>query len=136
MAKELISPRFSPQPDGTYIMRENYFGQTAILDLKVSGENWSLQPDGTMVLMVGFVWNGPDVVLDHPLLMIPSALHDAGCYGLSSGLIPKSHAKQVHYTYRDAMKTWGVPRWRRVIQFRAVRHGHGLYSRIMGWFGK
>lgn len=129
-------PAYHTHEDGTYTLDEKYSGKTAINGLNAEGDKWMLLPNGQMILDVGFRWNGPDVVLDHPLLMMPSALHDAGCYGLKSGEIPKEKAKQVHYTYRDAMKTWGVPKIRRVVQFRAVRHGHSLYARMAGWFGK
>lgn len=131
---KLRLPAITIRDDGMYVLDEIYPGKTAIRGLNVEGAGWKLMENGNMILQRGFVWNGPDVVLDHPLLMIPSALHDAGCYGLADGTIPKEKAAQVHYTYRDAMKTWRVPWIRRKVQFRAVFHGHGLYAKIAGWF--
>ena len=134
VTKVLRSPAFFVDDDGMYRLDETYRGVTAIKGVSATGDGWMLLPDGIMHLHAGFRWNGPDIVLDHPKLMIPSALHDAGCYGLASGAIPKENAKQVHFTYRDAMKTWRVPWIRRKVQFRAVRHGHGIYAKLSGLF--
>lgn len=131
----LRQPAYIINEEGLYVLDEEYEGRTAIMGLNVKGEHWTLLPNGQMILHVGFTWNGPDIVLNTPDLMIPSALHDAGCYGLASGVIPKSHAKQVHFTYRDAMKTWRVPWIRRKVQFRTVLHGQGLYAKLGRVFG-
>ena len=135
MTRRLIVPRHEIDDEDMYVLLEDYDGITAILGLDVLANGWQLMPDGRMTLFAGFRWNGPDIVLDTPKLLIPSALHDAGCYGLASGVIPQEKAPQVHYTYRDAMKTWRVPWIRRKVQFRAVFHGHKWYSWFGGIFG-
>ncbi len=128
-----ISPYKSPEDSEKYTLSDvlGYRGITAVTGFDVK-TRWShLQPDGVLILFRGYRWDGPSgPAVDTLLTMMPSALHDELYRMRKLGLIPKNTRRLADYTYRDALKTWGVPTWRRALHFRAVFHFGGLYSRV------
>lgn len=116
-----------------YTLESKYRGVTAVTGFDVRTEHSTLEKDGKLTLYGGYRWDGPSgPAVDTLRTMMPSALHDELYRMIRENLLPPSTRKAADYTYRDALKTWGVAPWRRWLHFRAVFHFGGIYSRVKG----
>ena len=119
------SPAYYVNEDGTYTLDENYPGKTLVTGYNIAGDRFSLLENGNLILKPGFRWNGPSgPAVDTPKSMMPSGLHDCLYGAISAGLLPDSVRELSDETYREALRNWMVPGWRRLLHFKGVR-----------WFG-
>lgn len=133
MSKELRSflkkvPGFTILPSGLYSLGTDYHGITAVIGQQIDTHYCTLFDNGLLLLKSGFIWNGPSgPAINTPATLMPSALHDCLYRLIQEGELEKDHREASDYTYRDSLKTWGVPLWRRLLHFRAVRLFGGFY---------
>lgn len=114
-------PTFTILDDGRYRLGTDYTGMTALRGYDLDTPYCTLYPNGVLMLKSGFVWDGPTFAFNTDDTFMPSALHDCLCDLHSDGWLPDETRVWADYTYRDALRTWRVPAWRRALHFRGVR---------------
>lgn len=124
--KKMRCPAIFHNTDGTYTLDSKYTAVTLIRGWNIQTDSCTLLPNGNLVLNRGFIWDGPSGgAIDTANTMMPSAMHDC-LYGLiTAGELPKEARKLADKSYRDALKTWRVARWRRMLHFRGLS--------LLGW---
>jgi len=128
--KRMRCPSFYVEQDGTYTLDESYTAKTFVTGQSVEAAGATLLPNGDLVMKAGYNWNGPSgPAVDTANTLVPSGMHD-GLYACITALDLVQVAENVlrekaDKSYRDSLKTWGVPKWRKFMHFKGVR--------LFGW---
>lgn len=123
-------PAIELYEDGRHALYEAYQGKTLLRGHDVNAPQATLLPNGVIVLKRGFMWDGPSGPAVNTLnTAIPSAIHDALYELIELGFLPPETRRSADKTYRDSLKTWGVPAWRRALHYRGVSLFGGFWLR-------
>jgi len=80
-----------------------------------------IEPDGTVVLLVGFEWDLATGAADTPSIIAPSAFHDFICNAVDAGALSVEYRRMGDDMFRAIAKRDGMPIWRRFWTHKAVR---------------
>lgn len=107
--------------DAGYVLDGKYQATTLLKGHNISTAYCALIPNGQLVIKKGFVWDGPSgPAIDTANTLIPSAIHDCLYLLISEGLLPTECRNPADKTYRESLKNWGNPRWRRFMHYKGV----------------
>jgi hypothetical protein len=106
-------------PDG-YIL-------TGSFEFEIRGIPYSLVDgsvtllDEMMYLQAGIIWNGSNMVPDHPKSLKASLCHDVFYSLISKGLLPRSCRPLADAFYRDLCIASGMRPWKARLRHRILR---------------
>ena len=108
-----------------YIFDESYQAVTLLRGMQINTGYAQLLPNGDLILKRKSESNGPSGgAINTVNALVPAHIHDNLYQLIRDGALPAEARKTCDDTYRDALKTWGVPRWRRLLHWKALH-----------WFG-
>jgi len=89
-----------------------------------------IEPDGTVVLLVGFEWDLATGAIDTPSIIRASAFHDFICNAVDFGTLPIEYRRMGDDMFRAIAKEDGMPIWRRAwTHFAVVKYGQLKYGK-------
>ena len=89
-----------------------------------------IEPDGTIVLDVGFEWDFATGAFNTPDIIRASAYHDFICNAVDVGALPIEYRRMGDDMFRDIAKEDGMPIWRRAwTHFAVVKYGQLKYGK-------
>ncbi len=124
---------FSPyyrKIDGKYKLSRDYYIKTDIYpDGDARVENVGLSVEGGLLLLKGFVWDGPSgPAIDTPSFMRASCVHDALYKLIREGvLLEDTWRNEADDLMVTVAKADGMPWWRRWYAWAGVRLAGWLY---------
>lgn len=87
-----------------------------------------IEPDGTIVLEIGFEWDLATGAADTPSIVRPSGYHDFICNAVDAGALPIRYRRMGDDLFRAIAKEDGMPIWRRAwTHFAVVAYGQLKY---------
>jgi hypothetical protein len=89
-----------------------------------------IEPDGTVVLLVGFEWDLATGAIDTPSIIRASAFHDFICNAVDAGTLPVEYRRMGDDMFRAIAKEDGMPIWRRFWTHTVVKwYGQFKYGK-------
>lgn len=112
-------------------LRETFRHKTPIYGHEAYTSHIRLASNGTIVLLAGYIWDfGSGPAVDTPDMVYASIVHDALYELMKLDRLPWGMRKAVDNHFHDMLKESGMPWWRRLWVYAAVRWGYPLWSKL------
>lgn len=107
-----------------YTLSESYMVQTPILGFSIIDPWFQLFPDGQLLILAGFAWDGPSgPTFDTKDSLRASLVHDVFCIAMRDGRIGFEHQDAINEFFRTMCIEDGMPEWRAKIWHLGVEIG-------------
>ena len=116
-----------------YRLKETFVFYTNIKGYKIDTAFIDLKQDGTSKLDSGYLWDGATCAPDIDIVIVPSALHDAGYRLILFNKLPLKEKGKIDRAFRDEILKFaeGKP-WLTKLKIKVIAE---IYYTGVRWFG-